>query len=88
MTLYPVITDFDCFEQDVQLLLKSRSLSTNMMAQCGFNIAFVGMLFAVLASGCQVSDFAKSERTSMCQVYGKILFFSVREYTSIKILFI
>ncbi|QKX54186.1 uncharacterized protein TRUGW13939_01270 [Talaromyces rugulosus] len=69
MALYPVITDFDRFEQDVQLLLKSRSLPTSMMAQCGFNIAFVGMLFAVLASGCQVSDFAKRERTSMCQVY-------------------
>lgn len=74
MILYPVIADFDRFEQDVHVLLKSRSMSTGMMAQCGFNIAFVGMLFAVLASGCQVSDFAKSERTSMCQVYGRLLF--------------
>ncbi|CRG92034.1 putative transcriptional regulatory protein C3C7,04 [Talaromyces islandicus] len=69
MILYPVLTDFDRFEQDVQILLRSRSLGTGMIAQCGFNMAFVGMLFAVLASGCQVSDFARSERTSMCQLY-------------------
>lgn len=46
----------------------------NLAAPYGFNISFIGILFAVLGAGCQVSDFSKNERVSMCRLYSK--FFS------------
>lgn len=80
LTLYPVIADFDRFQKDVQTFLETRSLqglcANNPMAPSGatygFSISFIGILFAVLASGCQVSDFSRKERTSMCQLYGRL----------------
>ncbi|EED16217.1 conserved hypothetical protein [Talaromyces stipitatus ATCC 10500] len=76
LTLYPVITDFDSFQKDVHTFLENRALqglcANNSMASAapfGFSISFIGILFAILASGCQVSDFSRKERTSMCQLY-------------------
>ncbi|OKL56569.1 hypothetical protein UA08_08068 [Talaromyces atroroseus] len=76
LTLYPVIADFGQFQKDVYTMLENRALqglcTNNGMSGAepfGYSIAFVGILFAVLASGCQVSDFTKDERISMCQLY-------------------
>jgi hypothetical protein len=77
LTLYPVIADFDGFQKDVHTFLETRALhglcANNTMAASaapyGFSISFIGILFAILASGCQVSDFPKKDRTSMCQLY-------------------
>lgn len=76
LTLYPVIANFDQFQKDIHALLSHRTLqglcgnnSIDSAAPYGFSISFVGILFAVLASGCQVSDFTKKERSSMCQLY-------------------
>ncbi|KAL1967194.1 hypothetical protein VTN77DRAFT_3485 [Rasamsonia byssochlamydoides] len=75
-TLYPVLTDIDQFERDVEKLLRNRSLNglqtTNVMDPVepfGMSTAFIGILFAVLASGCQLSDLPKKERILLCQVY-------------------
>jgi hypothetical protein len=78
VTLYPVLPDIDRFERDVDLLLRGRSrngISTNNTIGAaepfGFTTTFVGVLFAVLASGCQVSDLPKKERVFLCQVFGQ-----------------
>jgi hypothetical protein len=77
MTLYPVLADIAQFEKDVEKLLQNRSrdgLSINnvngLSEPFGFSGAFIGILFAVLASGCQLSDLPKKERTFLGQVYG------------------
>lgn len=80
LTLYPVIADFDGFQKNVNTFLENRALqglcANNHMAPSvapyGFSISFIGILFAILASGCQVSDFSRKERTSMCQLYGRL----------------
>lgn len=40
----------------------------------GISIAYLGLLFAVLASGCQSSDLPGKERELSSQVYGMHLF--------------
>jgi hypothetical protein len=37
----------------------------------GMDLAFLSLLFAVLASGCQLSDFPESDRELTSWVYGK-----------------
>ncbi|EEA22080.1 hypothetical protein TMatcc_008494 [Talaromyces marneffei ATCC 18224] len=76
-TLYPVVTDFDGFQKNVHTLLENRAMQgmctnnpmASLAAPFGFSISFIGILFAILASGSQVSDFSRKERSSMCQLY-------------------
>lgn len=74
--LYPVLSDVDSFEQNVETLLRNRAAeaaggrsSAGSAEPFGFGCAFIGLLFAVLASGCQLSEVPKKERTFQCQVY-------------------
>jgi len=77
--IYPVLEDVRQFERILELLLQSRASTGGMyradpvQAQrpFGVTIAFLGLLFAVLASGCQSSDLPSKERELTSQVYGK-----------------
>lgn len=40
----------------------------------GVSIAYLGLLFAILASGCQSSDLGSKERELTSQVYGTFRF--------------
>lgn len=76
--IYPVLADVSQFERIVDLLLQNRASTGGMyradpdQAQrpFGMTIAFLGLLFAVLASGCQSSDLPSKERELTSQVYG------------------
>ncbi|KAE8354221.1 hypothetical protein BDV28DRAFT_89835 [Aspergillus coremiiformis] len=75
--IYPVLEDTPNFEMQLDLLLRNRSATggiyraDNDQAQrpFGASIAFLGLLFAVLASGCQSSDLPGKERELTSQVY-------------------
>lgn len=77
--IYPVLEDIPNFEMHLDLLLRTRTAtggiyrSDNDQAQkpFGVSIAFLGLLFAVLASGCQSSDLPGKERELTSQVYGE-----------------
>ncbi|KAF4295191.1 hypothetical protein KXW31_009379 [Aspergillus fumigatus] len=75
--IYPVIEDIQQFEMNLDLLLRSRA-STGGVYQTdtdqaqrpfGASIAYLGLLFAVLASGCQSSNLPGKERELTSQVY-------------------
>ena len=77
--LYPVLADIDSFEQNVETMLRNRAAevaggrnSAGSAEPFGFGCAFIGLLFAVLASGCQLSELPKKERKFQCQLYGKL----------------
>ncbi|KAL4886128.1 hypothetical protein BJY04DRAFT_178524 [Aspergillus karnatakaensis] len=75
--IYPVIEDVVSFERHLELLLQNRAATGGMyradddQAQrpFGVSVAFLGLLFAVLASGCQSSDLPGKERELSSQVY-------------------
>lgn len=75
--IYPVIEDLPNFEMHLNHLLRNRSATGGVyragddQAQrpFGVSIAYLGLLFAVLASGCQSSDLPGKERELTSQVY-------------------
>ncbi|KAL4794954.1 hypothetical protein BDV19DRAFT_178247 [Aspergillus venezuelensis] len=75
--IYPVIEDVVLFERNLDLLLHNRNAAGGVykadddQAQrpFGMSIAYLGLLFAVLASGCQSSDLPGKERELSSQVY-------------------
>ncbi|KAJ5837067.1 Transcription factor [Penicillium robsamsonii] len=75
--IYPVLEDIFEFENTLELLLATRtSLGGEYMADAdeaqkpfGVSIAYLGLLFAILASGCQSSDYGSKERELTSQVY-------------------
>ncbi|KAL4918387.1 hypothetical protein BDW62DRAFT_181293 [Aspergillus aurantiobrunneus] len=75
--IYPVIEDVPLFERNLDLLLRNRLAAGGVyragddQAQrpFGMSIAYLGLLFAVLASGCQSSDLPGKERELSSQVY-------------------
>lgn len=77
--IYPVLEDVDEFENTLELLLGSRAASGGAYREdvdeaqnpFGVSIAYLGLLFAVLASGCQSSGLGSKERELTSQVYGK-----------------
>lgn len=77
--IYPVLEDIVGFEDNLELLLQSRIASGGVYREdaneaqspFGVSIAYLGLLFAVLASGCQSSDLGSKERELTSQVYGK-----------------
>lgn len=81
-TLYPVLVDVPGFEKELQIFLQNRAAAGGILKTgdepgltqrpFGMNLAFVGMLFAVLASGCQSSDLPSKERELTSQVYGEL----------------
>lgn len=77
--IYPVLEDISVFEKNLERLLQSRIASGGVYREdvdeaqhpFGVSIAYLGLLFAVLASGCQSSDLGSKERELTSQVYGK-----------------
>ncbi|RDW92984.1 putative C6 transcription factor [Aspergillus mulundensis] len=75
--IYPVIEDVAVFERNLDLLLQNRTTAGGVykadddQAQrpFGISIAYLGLLFAVLASGCQSSDLPGKERELSSQVF-------------------
>ncbi|KAJ5586734.1 uncharacterized protein N7459_002499 [Penicillium hispanicum] len=75
--IYPVIEDIQEFGKSLELLLQSRIASGGVYREdtdeaqnpFGVSIAYLGLLFAVLASGCQSSDLGSKERELTSQVY-------------------
>ncbi|KAJ5089079.1 hypothetical protein N7532_007763, partial [Penicillium argentinense] len=75
--IYPVLEDVYEFENTLELLLQSRIASGGVYREdadeaqnpFGVSIAYLGLLFAVLASGCQSSDLGSKERELTSQVY-------------------
>lgn len=76
--IYPVLEDIFEFENTLELLLETRaSIGGEYLADAdqaqkpfGVSIAYLGLLFAILASGCQSSDYGSKERELTSQVYG------------------
>ncbi|EEP79104.1 predicted protein [Uncinocarpus reesii 1704] len=71
-TLYPVIPDMSNFEENLQMFLRNRANGVTAEAidrPFGMSIAFIGLLFAVLAAGCQSSEMPGKERELTSQVY-------------------
>lgn len=70
------------FEKNLQTFLQNRAAAGGVLKTgedrglsqrpFGMNLAFIGLLFAVLASGCQSSDLPGKERELTSQVYGKL----------------
>jgi hypothetical protein len=79
-TLYPVLVDVPGFEKNLETFLHNRAAAGGVLKTgdsrlfpqrpFGMNMAFIGLLFAVLASGCQSSDLPAKERELTSQVYG------------------
>jgi hypothetical protein len=76
--IYPVIEDIRDFENSLELLLQNRIASGGVYREdadeaqnpFGVSIAYLGLLFSVLASGTQSSDLGSKERELTSQVYG------------------
>jgi hypothetical protein len=74
-TLYPVLVDVPAFEENLEMFLQNRAAAgggLKTQRPFGINLAFIGLLFAVLASGCQSSDLPAKERELTSQVYGTV----------------
>ncbi|KAH8701968.1 putative C6 transcription factor [Talaromyces proteolyticus] len=77
--LYPVLVDVPGFEQNLETFLQNRAAAGGVLrtdddrflsqGPFGMSLAFIGLLFAVLASGCQSSDLPGKERELTSQVY-------------------
>ncbi|KAL2783100.1 hypothetical protein BJX66DRAFT_330827 [Aspergillus keveii] len=75
--VYPVIGDMPRFEKTLDLMLRNRAGTDGVVeadhAQprrpFGVSIAYLGLLFAVLAAGCQVSDLSGQEIKLTSQIY-------------------
>ncbi|KAJ5524150.1 hypothetical protein N7494_010800 [Penicillium frequentans] len=75
--IYPVIEDIHDFENNLELLLQNRIASGGVYREdadeaqnpFGVSIAYLGLLFSVLASGTQSSDLGSKERELTSQVY-------------------
>ncbi|PLN85906.1 fungal-specific transcription factor domain protein [Aspergillus taichungensis] len=75
--IYPVLGDIPQFEMYLDLVLQNRAAmggvyqvdANQTQKPFGVSIAFLGLLFAVLASGCQSSDIPGKERELTSQVY-------------------
>ena len=84
-TIYPVVPDIGHFESKLECLLQNRESSgiigndTNedLEMPYGMSVAFIGLLFAILAAGCQSSDLPGQNRQLASQVYGSSSFIFV-----------
>jgi len=86
--IYPVIEDIHDFENNLELLLQNRTASGGVYREdadeaqnpFGVSIAYLGLLFSVLASGTQSSDLGSKERELTSQVYGMSYFLYQAEF--------
>ncbi|EAW06428.1 transcription factor domain protein [Aspergillus clavatus NRRL 1] len=75
--LYPVLPDVAKLEQDMNRLMRNRKAAggvyrpdaNGLVKPFGMNLAFLSLLFAVLASGCQLSDLPGKERELTSWIY-------------------
>lgn len=78
--LYPVLPDLDAFEQKTNRLLEGRRRAGGfykpqaggIVKPFGMDLPFLSLLFAVLASGCQLSGISLSDRELTSWVYGTL----------------
>lgn len=78
--------DVPGFEKNLHTFLQNRNAAGGVLKTgddrglsqrpFGMNLAFIGLLFAVMASGCQSSDLPGKERELTSQVYGELLLVS------------
>lgn len=76
--LYPVLPDLDDLEYKASCLLDNRRRvggvykpdANGLVKPFGMDLPFLSLLFAVLASGCQLSDITERERELTSWVYG------------------
>ncbi|RAL15299.1 cellobiose response regulator [Aspergillus homomorphus CBS 101889] len=75
--LYPVLPDISRLEENMERLLKGRQAAggvyrpdaNGLVKPFGMSVSFLSLLFAVLASGCQLSDLPGKERELTSWVY-------------------
>ena len=74
--LYPAIANIETFESDLLAFLANRrNNDTDLQVQIshdgmdGRSVRWIGLLFAVLGSGCQYTNLQKRDRELMSQVY-------------------
>ena len=78
--LYPVLADLDELERKAYRLLEGRRRAdgiykpdaNGLIHPFGMDLAFLSLLFAVLASGCQLSDIAGADREFTSGIYGAL----------------
>ncbi|KAL9110725.1 MAG: hypothetical protein Q9227_004717 [Pyrenula ochraceoflavens] len=78
-TIYPVVYDKAKFDSQLQIMLQNRERSASVYMPpdsgpdrpWGVSLSWIGLLFAVLASGCQSSRLQVKERELTSQVYSK-----------------
>lgn len=76
--LYPVLSDIPQLERQTKRLLDNRRRAgglykadaNGLVKPFGMPLAFLSLLFAVLASGCQLSDIPETDRELTSWVYG------------------
>lgn len=76
--LYPVLPDLDALEHKTNCLLNGRRRAegvykpdaNGLVKPFGMDLPFLSLLFAVLASGCQLSDHPERDRELTSWVYG------------------
>jgi hypothetical protein len=76
--LYPVLSNIPRLERQTRRLLDNRRRAggvykpnaNGLVKPFGMDLPFLSLLFAVLASGCQLSDFPESDRELTSWVYG------------------
>jgi hypothetical protein len=77
--LYPVLPDLDALERKTNRLLEGRRRvggvykpdANGLVKPFGMDLPFLSLLFAVLASGCQLSDLPSADRELTSWIYGK-----------------
>lgn len=88
--LYPVFSDVAELEHDLRQLLQNRIQAggeyrpnaNGLVKPFGMSLGFLSRLFAVLASGCQLSDLSTNERELTSWVYSKYSLLLIAESTS------
>lgn len=76
--LYPVLGDLDTLKRKTDRLLEGRRRAGGVykpdangsVKPFGMDLPFLSLLFAVLASGCQLSDLPSAERELTSWIYG------------------
>ena len=76
--LYPVLPGLDELEYKASCLLENRRRmggvykpdANGLVKPFGMDLPFLSLLFAILASGCQLSDISERERELTSWVYG------------------
>lgn len=79
-TIYPVLPDTASFEANLNTLLTHRTFSGGLHLPStdgverpfGVSLSWLGLLFAVLASGTQFSNLPAKERELTSQVYSNV----------------